>query len=175
MINTNWYVLSGGPCVGKTKLIESLANLGYATTPEVPRVLIDAEMKKGKTIQEIRVDEAEFQKRVFKMKLMIENKIPASQVTFIDDGGIPNSIAYYQITGLDPAPVIKEAQKRKYKGVFFLERLPFEKDYARTEDEETAQKLRQLLYQTYQDLGYNIIKVPVKPLEERVKFILNEL
>lgn len=174
-VNTNWYVITGAPCAGKTKIIEHLASLGYATVPEAARTLIDAEIKQGKTINEVRSNEAEFQKRVFQIKIEVENKLSPKQIIFIDGGAIPSSIAYYQIAGLNPAPAIKEAEKRKYKGIFFLERLPHENDYARVEDEKTTLKLDRLLFEAYRDLGYEVIRVPIKPIQKRVQFILSRL
>ncbi len=174
-INTNWYIVTGAPCSGKTEVIKNLSSLEYNITPEIPRLIIDAEMKKGKTVREIRKDEAEFQKRILQMKIKIENELPPEQITFIDDGGIPACIAYFKIAGLDPEPALREVKKRKYRGIFFLERLPYKKDYARIEDIKTAEKLGKLLRKTYQNLGYRVIKVPVKPIGERVKFILNKM
>ncbi|HUW71882.1 MAG TPA: ATP-binding protein [Candidatus Humimicrobiaceae bacterium] len=171
-IKTNWYIITGAPCAGKTKVVKRLASLGYKTTPEVPRILINREINKGKTIKEIRKNEARFQRKVLQMKIKIENKIPVSQITFLDDGGIPGSIAYYRLTGLNLGLAIKEAKKRKYKGVFFLKRLSYKKDYARIEDKKTARKLNKLLYETYRNLKYKVVMVPVKPVKERVEFIL---
>jgi len=174
-INTNWYIITGAPGSGKTALIKHLASLGYTIIPEAARNLIDVEIKKGKTIKEIRSDEGEFQKKVFRIKVKTENKISPQHITFIDGGAIPSSIAYYQISGLDPAPVIEETKKRKYKGVFFLEQLPFKKDYARVENKKTANDLNQLLYKTYLDLGYDAIRIPPTSIKERVRFILKKI
>jgi len=173
-IETNWHVITGGPSSGKSTVIERLAVLGYATIPEAARGLIDAETKKGRTISEIRADEADFQRRVLRMKIEIENKLPPEQITFFDRG-IPDTIVYYRLCHLDTAPVIEESRKRRYRSVFFLEQLPFEKDYARVEDGKTVEKLNQLLRKSYENLGYEVIRVPAKPVEERVKFILNRL
>jgi len=173
-INTNWYVITGGPSSSKTKIIEYLAFLGYPVIPEVARVLIDIEKSKGKTTGEIRSNEAEFQKRVLQMKIRVENIMPAEQTTFFERG-IPDSIAYYEICGENQSPVIEASRKRKYKGVFLLEQLPFEKDYARIENEQLAQNLNRLLYEAYSSLEYNIIHVPLKPIEERAQFILNKI
>ena len=175
LIDRKWYIIAGAPGAGKTTTIKRLVSLGYAVTPEAPRLIINKAIKKGKTMKEIRGDEAEFQKKVFRMKVRIENKILPGQLTFLDDGGLPACIAYYQISGLDQTPIIKEVKKRKYRGVFFLEPLPYRNDYARIEDKKTAKLLHKLLYKTYQNLGYKVIRVPVKPVEERIKFILNRL
>ena len=174
-INTNWYIITGAPCSGKTTVIQCLASLGYVTLPEVSRNLIDTEMRKGRTAMEIRANDAKFQKRVFRAKVDAERKILPEQIIFIDGGAIPSSVAYYQVAGLDPTLVIEESKKTKYRKIFFFEQLPFEKDYARVEDEKTASDLNKLLYNTYLELGYNIVRVPLISVEERVKFILNNI
>lgn len=174
VVNTNWYVITGGPSSGKTRIIEYLAFLGYRIIPEAARILIDVEKSKGKTIEEIRADEAEFQRKVLQMKIDIENRLPLEEITFFDRG-IPDSIAYYKICKLNPKPVITVAKKRKYKKVFLLEQLLFEEDYARAEDEKLAYGLSRLIYTSYLRLGYDIVHVPVKPIDERVKFILSKI
>jgi len=53
--------------------------------------------------------------------------------------------------------------------------LPFAKDYARTENEDDQKLIHQLIIETYTNLGFTIVFVPVLPPEERVKFILDNL
>jgi len=173
-IETNWYVITGGPSSGKTKIIEYLAFLGYSVIPEAARILIDVEKSKGKSVEEIRSNEAEFQKKVLEMKIKIENRISPEQITFFDRG-IPDSIAYDQICGLDTKQAISASQKRKYERVFLLEQVPFENDYGRIEGEKIANDLSELLYESYSDLGYDVIKVPVMPIDKRTEFILRKI
>ncbi|MCK4781828.1 ATP-binding protein [Candidatus Parcubacteria bacterium] len=174
MIKTNWYVITGGPSSGKTKTIDYLAFLGYFVVPEAARILIDNEMSRGRAIDEIRADEAEFQKRVLQMKIDVENRIEPDRPTFFERG-IPDSIAYYQICGKDISPAQEASQKRKYRSVFLLDSLPFEQDYARAEDKETARRLDQLLYDSYIELDYKVLRVPVMPVDERAQFIVSRL
>jgi predicted ATPase len=56
-----------------------------------------------------------------------------------------------------------------------LERLPFEKDYARTEDNETLNRIQVLLRRAYSDLGYEIIDVPATSLKERLELVLSSI
>lgn len=175
VINTNWYIIAGAPGSGKTTVVERLASLGYAVVPEAARAIIDKAMRKGEPVGQIRGNEAEFQKKVFREKIRTENRISPDKLTFIDGGGLPASLAYYMIAGLIPSSIAGETKKRKYRGVFFLEQMPYEKDYARIEDKKTARVLHGLLYETYRDLGYKIVRVPVDSVEERIKFILSRL
>jgi len=171
---SNWYVITGGPSSGKTTVLEELAKLGYLTYPEAARVLIDREMAESKSLKEIRGNEAEFQKKVLEMKIEIEKKAPKDKIVFFDRA-IPDSIAYYQIDGLDPKEVLKLCQRESYRKIFFLEQLPLDQDYARVEDEKTIKKLNKLLKESYQNLGYQVIDVLALPVEERVRKILGEI
>ena len=173
-MDTEWYVITGAPSSGKTTLLERIASLGYQTVPEAARVFIDTERARGRTLREIRADEALFQQIVLGLKVKIERRTPTDQLTFFDRG-IPDSTAYYQICKQDPAPVLQASRKRRYKGVFLLSRLPFENDYSRVEDEATAEMLDELLYRSYTDLGYKVVRVPVMPIDERAHFILGLL
>lgn len=173
-MDTNWYVITGAPSSGKTSLLEYLALHGCITVPEVARVFIDGELAKGRTLTEIRSDEALFQRRVLKIKVEIEQAIPVHQLVFFDRG-IPDSIAYFQLHGVGIEPVLQASRERRYKGIFLLDRLPFEHDYSRVENEELAERLDKLLYQSYADLGYDVIRVPVLPIPERAQFVVDLL
>lgn len=170
----NWYVVTGGPSSGKTTVIQELAKLGYFIYPEAARVYIDEEIAKGKTVEEIRGDEARFQREILRMKVEIEKRAPRNKIVFFDRA-IPDSIAYYQISGLDPKEVLRFCQKKIYRKIFFFEQLAFEKDYARTEDDETIKKLNVLLRKNYKDLGHKVIDVPAMSVEERISKILTEI
>lgn len=172
MMNTksNWYVITGGPSSGKSTVLEHIEKLGYKVIPEATRSLIDEEKAAGKTIKDIRRDEAEFQRRVLARKIKIESELPRDQLIFFD-GAIPSSVAYFETSGLDPQQALSVCQKGQYRKVFLMEQLPFVQDGARTENTETIKELNRLLKKAYEDLGYEVISVPVMSVEERVKFI----
>jgi predicted ATPase len=173
IIPTNWYVITGGPCSGKTNVINHLAFLGYSIIPSPSRFLIDLERSKGFSTKNIRKSEANFQKRVLRIKVKLENRIPVTHLAFFERG-MPDSIAYYKNCKLNPEPAIKASLRRRYKGVFLLDILPFEKDYARLENAKLAHSLHKLIQDSYKNLGYNVIRVPVESIDKRVKFILNK-
>lgn len=170
----NWYVITGGPSSGKTTVLNELAKLGYTIYPEAARVFIDEEIAKGKSIKEIRGNEAKFQKKILKIKIDIEKTAPKDKIVFFDRA-IPDSIAYYQICGLDPKKVFKSCRRKVYRKIFFLEQLPFDQDYARAEDGKTIKKLNKLLKESYENLGYKVIDIPAISVVERVKRILKEI
>jgi predicted ATPase len=176
-ITPNWYVITGGPSSGKTTVIQELAKLGYLVAPDVARDYINQKMAKGRSLKEIRANEAKFQKKVLKMKIEREEKIPMipmNKIVFLDNA-IPCSIAYYQICGIDPQGAINLSKNKKYRKIFFLEQLPIKKDNARTENTKTIKKLNKLLKKGYESLGYKVIDIPVMPVKKRVQKILKEV
>jgi len=173
-ITPNWYVITGGPSSGKTTVINELTKLGYLAAPDVARGYISQEIANGRSLKEIRGNEAEFQRKVVKMKIEREKKIPKNKIMFLDNA-VPCSVAYYQICGLNPQEVIPLCRKNQYQKIFFLEQLPMEKDYARIENAKTIKKLNKLLKEEYENLGYKMINIPATSTKERIQKILAEV
>lgn len=171
-----WYIITGGPGSGKTSLITRLKYLGYNVVDEVASAFIKRGKKAGKTAEQTRSDESKFQEEVLEEKVKIEDATSANEITFFDTA-IPDSIPYHIINNLRLSEKILEAsQKRRYRGIFLLDQLPFfEKNGVRIEDEKIAGEISRLIYKEYCKLGYVVVRVPVLPLEERVKFVLERL
>ena len=107
------------------------------------------------------------------MQIDIETKLDSNETIFFDSG-IPHVIAYYDFYGIKaPDFALKAAKNCYYKKIFFLERLPMVEDEIRTESDQEAQKISDLIFATYSKLPLEIIKVLVMSPEERVKFILS--
>ena len=174
MLNTNWYVITGAPSSGKTSVICELERLGYRIVHEVARAYIDEELKKGRTIEQIKFDEIAFERHILYEKIKIEESLPKKEIIFFDRA-VPDSIAYFKSAGLNPNEPVKKSNLVRYKKIFLFERLEFEKDRVRSEDEVKAAELELLLMDVYQMLGYNIVHVPVLSVQERTDFILLHL
>lgn len=173
-IQTNWHIITGGPSSGKSKTLDRLAFLGHKVIPEAARILIDEEMSRRKTLEEIRGDELAFQEKVLQMKLDTEKRLDPEETTFLERG-IPDSDPYIELAGGNPDSVRAQSRDRAYQTVFLLDQVPFEADYARTENEEKARLINSKLEEAYSSLGYTVIKVPVMPISERVQFILKHI
>lgn len=174
-VHSNWYVITGGPSSGKTTTVNILKERGYKTTIEHARHYIDTQRVTGKTIGEIRLNQAAFQQAVLDMQVAQEKELPPDEVVFLDRA-IPDALAYYRFLNLPVDAKLKEALREvSYKKVFVLNPLPLEKDYARTEDEVAQKKIHQFLTDVYTSLSFPVIHVPVLPPEERADFILKQL
>lgn len=148
---------------------------GLSNWPEAARTLIDEEIAQGKTITEIRGNEIDFQWRVMKLKLKIEAELPLEEIIFLDRG-MPDSIAYFQLLNLDPQEARDVCYRGLYRKVFLMEPFMFKKDYARTESPEEVARLNNFLRDAYEQLGYEVIVVPVAAfIEDRARFILERM
>jgi predicted ATPase len=169
---TRWNVITGAPCSGKTSVIIELAQRGYRVVPEAARAHIDAELKKGRRLSEIKADPSRFEGHIFRTKLRIEARLPAGVALFLDRA-LPDSIAYYILEGLDPSEPRRHSLRVRYQQVFLFERLEFMKDPVRSENARTADRIERLIETAYGGLGYAITRVPVMPVPDRAEFILD--
>ncbi|MBW2239063.1 MAG: AAA family ATPase, partial [Deltaproteobacteria bacterium] len=87
----------------------------------------------------------------------------------------PDSIGYYLLEGLNADDPIQKSGLWRYKNIFFFERITFERDSVRSEDDEIAAALDGLLKKSYQMLGYEVISVPLMTVEDRADFILTQI
>ena len=172
---TNWYVVTGGPSSGKTTTVNLLRGRGYETTIEHARHYLDTRRINGKTVEEVRKNQLEFQLGILEMQIEQENSLQKDDVVFLDRA-IPDSLAYYRFLNLPPDKKLSDIlPKVFYKKIFILDRLPLIRDYARTEDEAAQKTIHELLTEVYESLPFPVVHVPDLPPMDRVDFILNNL
>ncbi len=173
--STQWYVLTGGPSSGKTTTIELLRARGFKVVPEHAREYIDEQIEAGRTLEDIRSHNEEFQRQIIKRQIAHEESLNPHEQVFLDRA-IPDSLAYFRFLGLEPDRFLLDAiRSSAYKRVFILDLLPLEKDEARTEDVEDQIRIHKELIRVYEELNCHVEIVPVLPAEERVEYILARL
>lgn len=170
MIQTNWIVLTGGPSTGKTTLVEELKRRGYFVVPESARAQIDECLAQGQTLEQIRRDEKVFQDIVLKKKVEMEKTLDPSQTIFLDRG-FHDSKGYYNFIKMKFSEEQFNDHPFRYKHVFILNLLPYQKDNIRTESAEDQKVLHDYIHQAYKDADYNLIEVPALPVDERIEYI----
>lgn len=170
--STNWCVLTGAPCSGKTSVLEGLADCGHPVVHEVARFFIDSQLAKGSSLSEIKADILTFERGILLEKVRIEKKLPKDRLVFLDRA-VPDSIAYFQLEGLDIEEPLKYSQSLMYRNVFLFDRLNFEADPVRSENQALAARIEALLTESYAMLGYAVIRVPVLTVDQRIDFVLS--
>lgn len=173
-IATNWYVITGAPCSGKTTVIREIERRGYFVVHEAARAYIEAKLAAGLSLARIRSDKLAFEHRILKEKVDIERELSPRDTIFFDRA-IPDSIAYFRLSGFDPSEPILQSRQRRYRKIFLLDRLPAREDTVRKEDDRTAAAIESLLVGCYRELGYPVIRIPVSTPSGRADAILKHL
>lgn len=174
-IQTNWHVITGAPCSGKTTLIDQLSGIGYQKANETAREYFEIEMAKGRTSQEIRESGHPTQMGIFGMQQRLENELRPEEVVFLDRA-LPDSLTFHRVFGLNPDQLLLECFKHRYASVFVLDRLPFAREVKLgPEEEQPARFIDKWLERDYTALGYSVVRVPVLPPTERLAFIFDLL
>ena len=174
MKQTEWCVITGAPCSGKTSVIRELQNRGHHVIEEVARLFINEQLDKGRTLEEIKTDVLLFEKAILYRKLDIEKTLPTNERIFFDRA-VPDSIAYFLIEDLDPLESFEKSRTHRYRSIFLFDRLALENDRVRSENDKKAEKIDFLLEDAYRRLGYEILRIPVMPVQNRTDSILNHL
>lgn len=174
-VKTNWYVITGGPCTGKTTVVELLAKQGYVTIAEQARHYIDTQRIDGRTVEEIKRNKELFQLDILNLQIKEESTLDVNKIAFLDRA-LPDAMAYYEFLGLKYDDRLVAMCKRFcYQKIFILDRLPLINDYARLEDEEEQIRIHNLIIEVYGRFSCPVIHVPVFSPEDRVKFIIQNL
>ena len=172
-VQTNWHVITGAACSGKTTLIDLLADRGFQTAPEIARQYLDREMGKGRTLDEI-FEDASTEPGIEDMQLRLEHGLRAIDVVFLDRA-LPDSLTFRRLAGLNPNELLADCFHYRYASMFLLDRLPFQQNGARIEDDAIAGLLDEWLARDYSALGYIVVRVPVLSIKDRLAFILERL
>jgi predicted ATPase len=174
MIQTNWYVITGAPSSGKTTLINQLATAGYSIAPEIAREYIEQLLANNHTLADIRRDTHQLQRGILAVALKRERRLKPNQLIFFDRG-IADSLGYFHYYNLDTDHITKAFHQTRYKKIFYCHQLPVEYDAVRVEDNLSAKKIGELIYEAYIKLDYQLIELPAVPVEQRMEIILTHI
>ncbi|MBW3011717.1 ATP-binding protein [Candidatus Woesearchaeota archaeon] len=162
------YIITGGPCTGKTTILNALKEKGYSTVPEAARILIKEQQKNGGIFPWNNLEK--FKELVIEKQLELESQ--AEPNAFLDRSLI-DLLAYCPHVENRIRALVKESN---YTTAFLLEPLQFyEQDEQRKETKEQARAFHEKTYAAYQKLHIPVIRVPNIGIHERVGFILNHI
>jgi predicted ATPase len=167
------YVISGGPCAGKTTLVNHLKKLGFFTVNEAARIAIERGLvNKDDFINKNK--RRELQNLILKIQLELENGIPDNTIAFLDRSAI-DGIAYFWSVDLEPSKdYIEICKSRNYKAIFILEQIEnYVVDDIRYETYEEGREIHKLIIKAYECFGYTPYFIPSMSVEERANLVLN--
>ena len=178
MYKPNFYIITGGPGVGKTTLLEQMARYGYNYVPEVARNIIKEQI-------EISGDALPWKDTRKYSDMMLGRsvddfvRLSDNNSLLFFDRGIPDTYGYEVLIKLTISKDLEEAVKiYRYNPTVFI--LPpwkeiYETDNERKQDFKEAVDTFQVMKKVYADLGYNPVEVPCLPVKERAAFVLDKL
>lgn len=161
------FVITGGPCTGKTTTINILAEKGFPVIHEIATEIIKEDIKNN-----LKEDVKDFHLKILERQLKAEKSNKESLIFL--DRSIVDTLAYLLLNGLNYREHFKlHIENADYTKVFFLENLEsYKKNEVRKEDPEKARKIHNKILETYGELGFDVIIVPKMSAEERADFIL---
>jgi predicted ATPase len=175
-MHPNWIVLAGAPSSGKTTLLEELRAQGFPCATEPARAYMESELRKGVPMEVIRADQEVLERRVKAWERNERAALPKEELVFVDSATDVDALAYMRWFGIEPsASWIEDARAVWFGAVYLMDRLPFDNDGLRTENEVIAEFLDRELEKVYRLHGSRVKRVPVLPPVERAAFILEDL
>ncbi|MBB4035113.1 putative ATPase [Dysgonomonas hofstadii] len=178
MIKSNFHIITGGPGVGKTTLLEELRNRGYQYIEEVARKIIKEQIAgNGDALPWANTRKYSDLMLFRSVDDFVQNKSVDSLLFF--DRGIPDTYGYEVLINLEISKLLEEAVvKYRYNPTVFI--LPpwkeiYGTDNERKQDFDEATETYNVMCNIYKKSGYNVIDVPCLPVKERADFILSIL
>lgn len=176
--NNNFCIFTGGPGGGKTTVLNLLSNIGYMTIKETGREIIQNQMKtNGSAVPWI--DTKRYAHLMYLYSLIdFEENIHLEKPCFFDRG-IIDVLGYCRLINIPISAELKEAASKYhyYKKVFlfpFWDKI-YTNDTERKQNKEEAKRTCDVMKNTYEEFGYQIVTVPYLKPEERAQWIIEEL
>ncbi|RAK63084.1 AAA family ATPase [Phenylobacterium kunshanense] len=172
MHKPNFFVLTGGPGVGKTTVLRRLASLGEQVVEETARAVVREAMASGG--QETPwLDNPAFVAACARRDIAIFDRMAGETRRVLFDRGIIDS---HGANGVPPWPELDEAVRtRRYNPKVFLFppwREIYETDAERRQDWPEAERTFELIRQRLPILGYTPVIVPRGDVAWRADFVL---
>lgn len=174
------YIITGGPGVGKTSIINCLKNAGHSVIQEAATHIIAHDLSQG--IQKP-WEKPGFDDRILKLQeeRQVEALAKKTNYVFFDRSPI-DTFSYcdmYQNSSVDTArKSVKRILDQDFyqTTVFLIENLGFcEQDEIRCETLNQTLKIEKILEENYKKLGFKIIRIPPMPIDERAKLIISHI
>lgn len=168
-------VLTGAPGAGKTTLLDVAQAAGIRTSPEVARELL--KMPGGMELRE--TDPLGFADAMLEAHAREFERHGDHGAAVLFDRGFPDVVGFLDVSGLPVSPAIGRACRNlRYTGPIL--RAPawaaiYVQDPQRIQDWQAAVASDQAVTAAWQRYGYDVIDLPLAPVEERLAFVASQL
>lgn len=175
---SNAIIITGGPGMGKTSVIEQLSDIGYNSVEETGRNIIQKELKTdGNRLPWL--DKKGFAMAMFQQSLKdFQNVSEKCGLTFFDRG-IPDVIGYLKLCNISiPETMLQAAKEKRYYPKIFITppwKSIYVNDAERKQTFDEAVATYHTMKETYSFLGYKLVELPKTTVLKRAKFILEYL
>lgn len=161
-MSTKWVVITGAPVSGKTSVVRFLEANGVRVKHEAATLYIDGQIRLGRSKEEVCApsNQPVLQREIPRMHAQMESALDPA-VPHILDRAVPDVLAYCRLYEHTEADVWPHITRRYYRKVFLLNRLPWEGNDVRIEDDNVAQRLDAFMEEVYAELGYDVVRIPV--------------
>ena len=171
-------VVTGGPGSGKSALIEALQRSGFARSVEAGRGIIQDQVAiAGRALPW--VDPALFAEMMLEWEMRSYHVAEQSAGLVFFDRGVPDVLGYLRLLSLPiPDYMQNAAQTFRYNRRVFIAppwREIFRQDRERRQDFDEAVRTYDALVATYTALGYDLVEIPRVPVDQRMRFVLDNV
>ena len=172
-----FYVITGGPGTGKTIVLAELARRGHICIPEDARALIQEQVAANGSALPW-ADASRFAELLMERSIATWHAQTAknSQDPVYFDRGVGDAFTCADLVGYTLAASLREhATACRYRNPVFL--APYwpaiyTTDTERRQSLEEAERTERAIVETYTDLGYEIVRLPLVSPPQRAGFIL---
>lgn len=174
MIRTNKFVITGGPGLGKTSLLERLRELGYEVHAEAARAIIDTWRRGGETAPSPWTAREAFDRDIENIMLShYVNSDPARPAIY--DRGLPDLIAWKRHLGYPTDDRLKAiVTSHPYaRSVFITPKWApwYESNLDRPFPKDESFEINDALRKTYGEFGYHLLELPKSSVSDRAAFV----
>lgn len=168
-------VITGAPGAGKTALIDELAQRGFRTVPEAARAILRE--PGGMALRAS--DPLGFAEAMRQRELTDLEAVPIDGEWTIFDRGFGDTVGFLRLARIEQTGfVARLAASKRYSGPVFV--APawediFHTDAERNQTWEEAVASGAAVVASWQELGYELVELPVSGVAERADFVAARL
>ena len=179
MAADHFFILTGGPGSGKTRLTEELTRRGYFAIEEVARKIIREEIALGGEALPAGDIGYRIEKMISRSIETYREALKRPNTPIIFDRGVLDYISYASRTNTPiPGELYRTALSLTYNKRVFLTPPWMEiycNDAERKQPFEEALEVYEHLVRAYSAIGYELVEIPKTTVERRADFVIRHI